>query len=261
MHAAARQPRRGHREGREGRLTAPAGSPPRPVRAPRRSRPVPSPRPPGRAGGGGSARPRSGSPSRAPVHGTSAPTGVTGPGRRSRRVAVVPRGATREAARRHREGRASTGKAVRPPGRARSPAGPPAPPSATGCRRPAPRSQATARSGSARRRTPARPLRADGTAPPATEAVPETPPAGPRTRARLEVPHSGEDQDPATGAEITRSVRGAHDRGSPTAPDTLRAAGLPSAGRPYVRFAEEAGRARRSRGGTSRAVGAPTAGG
>ncbi|GAA2276339.1 siderophore-interacting protein [Streptomyces atrovirens] len=86
-------------------------------------------------------------------------------------------------------------------------------------------------------------LWADETALPATAAVLETLPAGTRARVWLEVPHSGDVQDLATGAdaEITWFVRDAHDQGSPMALDSVRTAELPPAGRPYVWIAGEAG--------------------
>ncbi|MER7485945.1 siderophore-interacting protein [Streptomyces sp. NPDC126497] len=85
-------------------------------------------------------------------------------------------------------------------------------------------------------------LWADETALPAVAAVLETLPAGTRARVWLEVPHAGDVQDLVTGAdaEITWFVRGARERGDPLALDTLRAAGLPPAERPYVWIAGEA---------------------
>ncbi|WP_053636055.1 siderophore-interacting protein [Streptomyces sp. XY152] len=92
-------------------------------------------------------------------------------------------------------------------------------------------------------------LWADETALPAAAAVLEALPAGTRARVWLEVPHPGDVQDLATGAdaEITWCVRGAHDQGSPMALDELRTAGLPPAERPYVWIAGEADRVKRLR--------------
>jgi NADPH-dependent ferric siderophore reductase len=92
-------------------------------------------------------------------------------------------------------------------------------------------------------------LWADETALPATAAVLETLPAGTRARVWLEVPHSGDVQDLATGAdaEITWFVKDARDQGSPMALHSIRAAGLPPAERPYVWIAGEAGCVRRLR--------------
>ncbi|MFC8367157.1 MULTISPECIES: siderophore-interacting protein [unclassified Streptomyces] len=92
-------------------------------------------------------------------------------------------------------------------------------------------------------------LWADETALPATAAVLETLPAGTRARVWLEVPHSGDVQDLATGAdaEITWFVRDAHDQGSPMALDGIRTAELPPAERPYVWIAGEAGHVKQLR--------------
>ncbi|WP_149548379.1 siderophore-interacting protein [Streptomyces marokkonensis] len=95
-------------------------------------------------------------------------------------------------------------------------------------------------------------LWADESALPATAAVLETLPAGTRARVWLEVPHSGDVQDLATeaDAEITWFVRegaAARSQGSPMALDSLRAAGLPPAARPYVWIAGEAGCVRQVR--------------
>lgn len=84
----------------------------------------------------------------------------------------------------------------------------------------------------------------DETAVPAASAIVEALPAGTRARVFLEVPHAGDIQDLATeaDAEITwlvREERGAG--GAPMALDTLRAAHLPSAERPYVWIAGESG--------------------
>ncbi|WP_432120031.1 siderophore-interacting protein [Streptomyces sp. bgisy032] len=84
----------------------------------------------------------------------------------------------------------------------------------------------------------------DETAVPAASAIVEALPPGTRARVWLEVPHAGDIQDLVTeaDAEITwlvREDRGAE--GSPMALDALRAARLPSAGRPYVWIAGESG--------------------
>ncbi|GGX09415.1 siderophore-interacting protein [Streptomyces malachitofuscus] len=89
-------------------------------------------------------------------------------------------------------------------------------------------------------------LWADETALPATTAVLETLPAGTRARVWLEVPHAGDVQDLATDAdaEITWFVRersAAPGQDSPMALDELRAVELPTARRPYVWIAGEAG--------------------
>jgi NADPH-dependent ferric siderophore reductase len=84
----------------------------------------------------------------------------------------------------------------------------------------------------------------DETAVPAASAIVEALPAGTRARVFLEVPHAGDIQDLVTeaDAEITwlvREERGAE--GAPMTLDTLRAAHLPSAERPYVWIAGESG--------------------
>ncbi|MFF8671911.1 siderophore-interacting protein [Streptomyces sp. NPDC015242] len=84
----------------------------------------------------------------------------------------------------------------------------------------------------------------DETAVPAASAIVESLPAGTRARVWLEVPHAGDIQDLVTeaDAEITWLVgerEGAE--GSPMALDTLRAARLPAAERPYVWVAGESG--------------------
>ncbi|MFD5230651.1 siderophore-interacting protein [Streptomyces qaidamensis] len=84
----------------------------------------------------------------------------------------------------------------------------------------------------------------DETAVPAASAIVEALPAGTRARVFLEVPHAGDIQDLVTeaDAEITWLVR--EERGTEGAPmtlDTLRAAHLPSAERPYVWIAGESG--------------------
>jgi NADPH-dependent ferric siderophore reductase len=84
----------------------------------------------------------------------------------------------------------------------------------------------------------------DETAVPAASAILEALPAGTRARVWLEVQHAGDIQDLATeaDAEVTWLVRenqGAE--GSPMALGALRDAQLPSAERPYVWIAGEAG--------------------
>ncbi|GHH92753.1 siderophore-interacting protein [Streptomyces capillispiralis] len=90
---------------------------------------------------------------------------------------------------------------------------------------------------------------ADETALPATEAVLEALPAGTRARVWLEVPHAGDVHDLTTAAdaEITWFVRNGSDQGSPMALDTVRAAELPTDGRPYVWIAGESGCVKRLR--------------
>ncbi|MBX9363603.1 siderophore-interacting protein [Streptomyces massasporeus] len=84
----------------------------------------------------------------------------------------------------------------------------------------------------------------DETAVPAASAIVEALPAGTRARVWLEVPHAGDIQDLVTeaDAEITWLVRDERGtEGSPMALDTLRAAQLPAAERPYVWIAGESG--------------------
>ncbi|GAB2742884.1 siderophore-interacting protein [Streptomyces bullii] len=87
----------------------------------------------------------------------------------------------------------------------------------------------------------------DETAVPAVSAIVESLPAGTRARVWLEVPHAGDMQDLSTEAhaEITWLLRDEHraqgPAGTPLALDTLRAAELPPADRPYVWIAGESG--------------------
>ena len=84
----------------------------------------------------------------------------------------------------------------------------------------------------------------DETAVPAASAILESLPAGIRARVWLEVQHPGDIQDLATDAEaeVTWLVReGQGVEGSPMALGALRGAQLPSAERPYVWIAGEAG--------------------
>ncbi|GAA2526108.1 MULTISPECIES: siderophore-interacting protein [Streptomyces] len=96
-------------------------------------------------------------------------------------------------------------------------------------------------------------LWADETALPATAAILESLPAGTRARVWLEVPHSGDVQDLATGAdaEVTWFVRERNEddaaQDSPLALDSLRTDRLPSAGRPYAWIAGESGRVKQLR--------------
>jgi len=89
-------------------------------------------------------------------------------------------------------------------------------------------------------------LWADETAVPAASAILESLPAGVRVRAWFEVHDAGDIQDLVTSAdaEITWLVR---DEGSPMALDTIRAAGLPPASRPYAWIAGESGRVKELR--------------
>ncbi|MFE1246435.1 siderophore-interacting protein [Streptomyces sp. NPDC058735] len=89
----------------------------------------------------------------------------------------------------------------------------------------------------------------DETAVPAASAIVEALPAGTRARVWLEVPHAGDIQDLATGAdaEITWLVRERRAEDSPMALDALRAARLPYAERPYVWIAGESGRVKELR--------------
>ncbi|MEV8538786.1 siderophore-interacting protein [Streptomyces sp. NPDC051572] len=84
----------------------------------------------------------------------------------------------------------------------------------------------------------------DETAVPAVSAILEALPAGTRARVWLEVQHAGDIQDLATAADaevtwLVRENQGAE--GSPMALGALRDAQLPSAERPYVWIAGEAG--------------------
>lgn len=84
----------------------------------------------------------------------------------------------------------------------------------------------------------------DETAVPAVSAILEALPAGTRARVWLEVQHAGDIQDLATDADaevtwLVRENQGAE--GSPMALGALRDAQLPSAERPYVWIAGEAG--------------------
>lgn len=84
----------------------------------------------------------------------------------------------------------------------------------------------------------------DETAVPAVSAILEALPAGTRARVWLEVQHAGDIQDLATDAdaEVTWLVRENQGvEGSPMALGALRDAQLPSAERPYVWIAGEAG--------------------
>lgn len=84
----------------------------------------------------------------------------------------------------------------------------------------------------------------DETAVPAASAIVEALPAGTRARVWLEVPHAGDIQDLVTeaDAEITWLVRDERGtEGSSMALDTLRAAQLPPAERPYAWIAGESG--------------------
>ena len=84
----------------------------------------------------------------------------------------------------------------------------------------------------------------DETAVPAVSAILEALPAGTRARVWLEVQHAGDIQDLATSAdaEVTWLVRENQGvEGSPMALGALRDAQLPSAERPYVWIAGEAG--------------------
>lgn len=84
----------------------------------------------------------------------------------------------------------------------------------------------------------------DETAVPAASAILESLPAGMRARVWLEVQHPGDVQDLATDAdaEVTWLVRESQGvEGSPMALGALRGAQLPSAERPYVWIAGEAG--------------------
>ncbi|MFE7889956.1 siderophore-interacting protein [Streptomyces sp. NPDC004822] len=84
----------------------------------------------------------------------------------------------------------------------------------------------------------------DETAVPAVAAVLETLPAGTRAQVWLEVRDAGDVQDlpTAADAEITWLIRDrSHPEGTPLALDSVRAAHLPDAERPYVWLAGESG--------------------
>ncbi|MEU2423163.1 siderophore-interacting protein [Streptomyces sp. NPDC007851] len=83
----------------------------------------------------------------------------------------------------------------------------------------------------------------DETAVPAATAILEALPAGTRARAWLEVPHAGDVQDVATGADVEITWL----TGGRSALAEIRAARLPRCERPYVWIAGESGRVRELR--------------